>query len=66
MTITPICSECEKELTDYGGLLFSPPDLSGSVRKYHLCISCYKKHERLIETSKQMSTEKRLQKGDSK
>lgn len=41
MAIRPRCDFCAKELTDYGGLLFSPPNTSGTVKKYHLCKKCY-------------------------
>jgi len=36
------CDVCHKEITEPGGLLFSPPDkITGSVWKYHICNSCY-------------------------
>lgn len=41
MTITPICSKCGTELTEFGGLLFSPPDADGRSKKWHLCRTCY-------------------------
>jgi len=43
MAIKPICDKCKKELTDFGGLLFSPPTQEGTVRKYHICKPCFKK-----------------------
>ena len=42
MAIKPKCDKCGKELLDYGGILLSPPDTSGKVYKYHLCVTCYK------------------------
>lgn len=42
MAITPRCDRCKKELTDFGALLFSPPDKKSSVKKFHLCKQCYK------------------------
>lgn len=41
MSITPVCARCGKELTAFGGLLFSPPDKNDNVRKTHLCKDCY-------------------------
>lgn len=41
MAINPICDKCQKELTSYGGILLSPPDSEGKVKKYHLCTGCY-------------------------
>lgn len=42
MAINPICDFCKKELKEFGGLLFSPPNSSGEVRKLHVCKRCYK------------------------
>jgi len=41
--IKPKCFSCDAELTEFGGLLFSPPDNSESVdvTKSHLCVKCY-------------------------
>jgi hypothetical protein len=41
MTIKPVCDRCDKELTEFGGLIFSPPDSLGNTRKLHLCKICY-------------------------
>lgn len=41
MAITPVCDMCQKELTDFGALLFSPPDTTSTVKKYHICKPCY-------------------------
>lgn len=43
MAIKPICDKCKKELTDFGGILLSPPDEENKARKFHLCKSCYEK-----------------------
>jgi hypothetical protein len=47
MAIKPTCDFCVEELTEFGGLLFSPPDDSGYARKWHICKKCY---EKLIKT----------------
>jgi hypothetical protein len=49
MAIKPICDMCKKELTDYGALLFSPPNEKSEVKKYHLCKECF---ERVIKENK--------------
>ena len=41
MAINPICDKCKKELDDFGALLFSSPNESSIVKKYHICKSCY-------------------------
>jgi hypothetical protein len=45
MSISPICDFCKKELTDFGGLVFSPPDNNetgnSQVEKLHVCKTCY-------------------------
>ncbi len=41
MAIKPICDKCKQELTDFGGILFSPPDQNSTVKKLHICQSCY-------------------------
>lgn len=41
--IKPICDKCKTELEAFGGLLFSFPDETGKVKKFHLCKSCYEK-----------------------
>jgi uncharacterized protein with PIN domain len=43
MTIKPICDKCNKELEDFGALLFSPPNEEGNVKKFHVCKECYNK-----------------------
>lgn len=42
MAIKPICDKCGNELTEFGGILFSPPDENSTVKKFHLCVACYK------------------------
>ena len=41
MSIKPVCDKCKKELTTFGGILFSPPNEKGMVRKWHICKPCY-------------------------
>lgn len=40
--IKPVCDKCMKEINEFGGLLFSPPDINSMVTKWHLCVKCYK------------------------
>lgn len=41
MAINPQCDRCKKELKEFGGLLFSPPNEKNEVKKNHLCVDCY-------------------------
>lgn len=41
MSIKPKCDRCKKELKEFGGILFSPPDKKNMVMKLHLCKKCY-------------------------
>ncbi|GBE19732.1 hypothetical protein BMS3Abin17_00459 [archaeon BMS3Abin17] len=41
MTIKPICDKCKQELTEFGAILFSPPDENNNVKKFHICKKCY-------------------------
>lgn|GEM_PF-2027420 len=41
MAIKPICDKCKKELIKFSGILFSPPDESNTVKKFHICKACY-------------------------
>ena len=41
MAIKPKCDKCRKELNEFGGILLSPPK-KNIVKKFHLCIECYK------------------------
>lgn len=41
MAIKPVCNRCGKELTEFGAILFSPPDASERTKKWHLCKACY-------------------------
>ncbi len=43
MAIRPVCDFCKKELRDFGAILLSPPKRKMDVKKYHVCLSCYKK-----------------------
>lgn len=38
-----ICDVCDKELKKFGALLFSPPR-GFTVKKFHICVECYKKY----------------------
>lgn len=49
MAIKPTCDKCKQELTEFGGILLSPPNELNQVTKYHLCIVCYKELIALIE-----------------
>ncbi len=40
MSIKPKCDKCQSELTDFGGILLSPPNSDAQVTKYHLCQEC--------------------------
>ena len=46
MEIKPKCDKYKKELSDFGGLFFSPPNLKSFVKKYHICKICFKKIEK--------------------
>jgi hypothetical protein len=35
------CDICQEELVSPGALLFSPPSVADTTRKFHLCSSCY-------------------------
>jgi hypothetical protein len=39
--IAVTCSECGKEQTELGALLFSPPNENSSCHKAHVCVDCY-------------------------
>lgn len=42
MSIEPICDRCLEPLTEFGALLFGPPDPPLTiVQKLHLCPGCY-------------------------
>ena len=41
MSIKPNCDKCKQELTEFGGILLSPPDKQEMARKWHLCVDCY-------------------------
>ncbi len=50
MAINPICDKCGKELTEFGAILFSPPDQKSTVKKFHICVSCYRKITKNFKT----------------
>lgn len=37
------CSFCNKDLTEVGSLVFSPPDENGKCKKIHFCKDCFNK-----------------------
>lgn len=41
MAIIPNCDRCGEELSKFGGILLSPPNEKGLVKKFHLCDKCY-------------------------
>ena len=43
MAIRPVCDKCGDELTEFGAILLSPPAEDGTVKKLHVCVSCYEK-----------------------
>jgi len=49
MAIRPKCDMCKKELKEFGGILLSPPK-KNIVKKFHLCVECYKKISRFFWT----------------
>lgn len=36
------CNVCHEELTEPGALIFGPPDRNDMVKKYHICVKCWK------------------------
>jgi hypothetical protein len=40
--IKPVCDVCKKELQGFGAILLSPPGTDSSVKKFHICMECYK------------------------
>lgn len=38
-----LCDKCTKPLSEQGVLIFTLPDRSHHVKKYHLCVSCFEK-----------------------
>src|SRR3989344_3934946 len=47
MSIKPACDFCKKELTEFGGLLFSPPKKNGEIKKFHVCTHCSSPHPKI-------------------
>jgi hypothetical protein len=47
--IKPVCNLCGKELNEFGAILFGPPDNKNNVKKYHICVDCYKDIERRMK-----------------
>lgn len=42
MAIKPKCDFCKQELGEFGAILLSPPENGVDVKKYHICVSCYR------------------------
>ena len=36
------CDQCRHPLTELGALMFSPPNADSTVKKFHICVQCYK------------------------
>jgi len=51
MAIKPTCDRCGKELIEFGAILFGPPDQNSTVKKYHLCTSCFTKLKTDMEST---------------
>jgi hypothetical protein len=65
MAIQPTCDKCGNELTEFGGILLSPPSEQNQVTKYHLCIDCYQQlatriNNNPVATRRNMEQEKFL------
>lgn len=41
MSISPTCDKCKQELTEFGAILFGPPNHENEVKKFHICRLCY-------------------------
>jgi len=54
MAISPTCRHCERELSDFGGILLGPPEADGRVVKDHLCLACYRGLCEYLDTSSKM------------
>jgi hypothetical protein len=39
--ITPVCDKCDEELTEFGAIVYGPPDSEGKCYKWHVCVRCY-------------------------
>lgn len=44
--INPKCDKCKSELNEFGGILLSPTNDKSEVKKFHLCVNCYKEIEK--------------------
>jgi hypothetical protein len=55
-TYEPKCDVCKKELKDFGGIIFSPPDRVSKVKKYHICKDCFKKLKKILRRKKASKT----------
>ena len=50
MAITPKCDMCQLELHVFGAILLSPPDNTNKVTKFHVCVDCYQKLLKQMQT----------------
>lgn len=50
MALFPICDKCSKELTEFGAILLSPPNNKSEVKKFHLCVACYRQVAEELES----------------
>ena len=49
MAIAPKCDKCGLELTEFGAILFGPPNDQSTVKKFHICKPCYDKLEKELK-----------------
>lgn len=51
MAISPKCDKCGEELAEFGAILLSPPDEKSTVKKFHICKTCYQEYEADLEAA---------------
>jgi hypothetical protein len=49
MAIKPKCDICKEELKDYGAILLSSPNKKSMVKKYHICLKCFRKIKKVFK-----------------
>jgi len=54
MGIKPKCDKCGNELSNFGALLFSPPDEKNITKKYHICEKCYENMKKALKCQKKI------------
>ncbi|MBI4177086.1 MAG: hypothetical protein HY516_01855 [Candidatus Aenigmarchaeota archaeon] len=42
MPIKPVCDKCKNEPDEFGALLLSPPSKDNEIKKFHICVKCYR------------------------